>query len=56
MTFVTNKLERCYVCLPERRRYQDIRKSEVVDGENKVRAALIKYKNKGKYIEEILKW
>ena len=34
--------------------YQQIKDADINDGDNKVKAALIKYKNQGKYIEEIL--
>ena len=47
-------LERCYICELERKDFQKIKEKEVDDGDNKVRAALIKYKNKGRYIGEIL--
>ena len=47
-------LERCYICELERKDYQKIKEREVDDSDNKVRAALIKYKNKGRYIGEIL--
>ena len=47
-------LERCYLSSSERKDYQSIKRANFNDGENKVKAALMKYKNKGKYIEEIL--
>jgi len=48
-------LERCYISNLEREKYLEIKKTEVDDGDNKVKLAMIKYKNQGKYIEEILK-
>lgn len=48
-------LDRCFISLLEREKCDEIRKNDVNDGDNKVKAALIKYKNEGKYIEEILK-
>ena len=50
-----NVLERCYISKYEREHYQNVRQSEVTDGDNKVKAAIIKYKNIGNYIEEILR-
>mgnify|MGYP006873011610 FL=1 len=47
-------LEKCYVSKPERVYYIDQKKIELQDADNKVRYAMIKYKNEGKYIEEIL--
>ena len=47
-------LERCYLSSSERNYYQQIKDADINDGDNKVKAALIKYKNQGKYIEEIL--
>lgn len=48
-------LEKCFISSIERNRYDIERKTELVDSESKVRMAMIKYKNKGNYIEEILK-
>ena len=47
-------LERCFISNLERTKHEEIKISDVKDGENKVKLAMIKYKNKGKYIEEIL--
>ena len=49
-----NVLERCFICSLEREESLKIKTNNVNDGDNKVKAALIKYKRKGKYIEEIL--
>lgn len=48
-------MERCYISSLERKEHQRIKENEVVDRDNKVKAALIKYKRKGCYIEEILR-
>ena len=48
-------LERCYISELERDYYQKIKEADINDGDNKVKAAMIKYKKEGKYIEEILK-
>lgn len=47
-------LERCFISQAERDHFHQIKEADVKDGDNKVRAALIKYKRNGKYIEEIL--
>lgn len=47
-------IERCYLSNAEREYYQNIKQSDINDGDNKVKLAMIKYKNQGKYIEEIL--
>lgn len=47
-------LEKCYLSLAERKHYQEIKTADINDGDNKVKLAMIKYKNQGKYIEEIL--
>ena len=47
-------IERCYLSNTEREYYQNIKQSDINDGDNKVKLAMIKYKNQGKYIEEIL--
>lgn len=49
-----NILERCYISKPERDFYINQKEIEMQDADNKVRYAMIKYKNEGKYIEEIL--
>ena len=48
-------IERCFISNLERQECQKIKEAEITDGDNKVKAALIKYRKKGKYIEEILK-
>ena len=48
-------LERCYISTIERNRFEEKRKLDMNDSNMKVKMAMIKYKNKGKYIEEILK-
>lgn len=48
-------LEKCFISSLERNRYDVERNTELVESESKVRMAMIKYKNKGNYIEEILK-
>ena len=50
----TKILEQCYLCEAEKQHYLEIHKEDLLDGDNKVRAAMIKYKNQGRYIEEIL--
>ena len=47
-------LERCFISNLERKKYEQIKVADTNDGENKVKLAIIKYKNQGKYIEEIL--
>ena len=47
-------LERCFISSLEKERFVRIREADVNDGDNKVRAAMVKYRGKGKYIEEIL--
>ena len=47
-------IERCYLSNTEREYYQNIKQSDINDGDNKVKLAMIKYKNQGKYIEETL--
>ncbi|MCR5456640.1 MAG: DUF3990 domain-containing protein [Clostridiales bacterium] len=47
-------LERCYLSHAERSHYQEIKEADINDGDNKVKLAMIKYKNQGKYIGEIL--
>ena len=48
-------LERCYIPTAERNKYEEKRELDMNDSNMKVKMAMIKYKNKGKYIEEILK-
>ena len=47
-------LERCYLCKPEKMAYTQTRNDEVKTSESKVKAARIKYRGKGKYIDELL--
>lgn len=47
-------LERCFISSLEKEHFISIKEAEVNDGDNKVRAAMIKYRGKGKYIEELL--
>lgn len=47
-------LERCYLCNEERRRYVTSRNEDLASADNKVKAARIKYRGKGKYIDELL--
>ena len=47
-------LERCYLCLPEKHDYVSTRSSDLRAADDKVRAARIKYRGKGKYIDELL--
>jgi len=47
-------LERCYLCVPEKNDYTAERRADLKASEDKVRAARIKYRGKGKYIDEIL--
>ncbi|MBP3216752.1 MAG: DUF3990 domain-containing protein [Lachnospiraceae bacterium] len=47
-------LERCYLCLPERHDYVATRSADLKAADDKVRAARIKYRGKGKYIDELL--
>ena len=47
-------LERCYLCSLEKSDYAQKRREEVAAMENKIRAARIKYRGQGKYIDEIL--
>ncbi|MBQ4275558.1 MAG: DUF3990 domain-containing protein [Lachnospiraceae bacterium] len=48
-------LERCYISEKERDYYRNIRSSESKLGDDKVKLARIKYRGKGKYIDELLK-
>lgn len=47
-------LERCYVCDREKELYTKKKKEINLIGEDKVKAARIKYRGKGQYIDEIL--
>ena len=47
-------LERCYLCSEEKEDYYTARSSDFRAAEDKVRAARIKYRGKGKYIDELL--
>ena len=47
-------LERCFLCTPEKNDYTSARKADLKASEDKVRAARIKYRGKGKYIDELL--
>ncbi len=47
-------LERCFLCAPEKNDYTAARKADLKASEDKVRAARIKYRGKGKYIDELL--
>lgn len=47
-------LERCFLCTPEKNDYTTTRKADLKASEDKVRAARIKYRGKGKYIDELL--
>ncbi len=47
-------LERQYLCADERTSYRTSRNDELAAADNKVRAARIKYRGKGKYIDELL--
>ena len=47
-------LERCYLAGNERKHYMSIRSAEAKDGRDKVKLAKVKYRGKGRYIDEIL--
>jgi len=47
-------LERCYVCKAEKTAYTSMRSDALRIADDKVRAARIKYRGKGKYIDELL--
>lgn len=47
-------LERCYLCGEEKRAYSNSRAEDIMNSDNKVNAARIKYRGKGKYIDELL--
>lgn len=47
-------LEKCYISNKEKEFYKRIRTDESKLGEDKVKLARIKYRGKGKYIDEIL--
>ena len=46
-------LERCYISQSERNDNNLLRNKDLISGEEKIKEALIKYRGKGKYIEEI---
>ncbi len=48
-------LEKCYLSNNEKEHYKNIRSKHVQLGDNKVKMAKIKYRGKGKYIDEILR-
>ncbi len=48
-------LEECIMCDKEKEYYKSLREKEIVESNEKVKYARIKYRGKGKYIEEILK-
>ena len=50
----TEVLERCYLCASERHGYASARRDDLRTAEDKVRAARIQYRGKGKYIDELL--
>lgn len=47
-------LERCYLCKDEKKRFVTDRGGDLKTSESKVRAARIKYRGKGKYIDELI--
>ena len=47
-------LERCFLCSEEKKDYITARSNDFRAAEDKVRAARIKYRGKGKYIDELL--
>ena len=47
-------LERCFLCSEEKKDYFTARSNDFRAAEDKVRAARIKYRGKGKYIDELL--
>lgn len=47
-------IERCYISDVEKEYYKNIRSSEAKLGDDKVKLAKIKYRGKGRYIDEIL--
>lgn len=47
-------LERCFISSLEKEHFTIIKEADVNDGDNKIKAAMIKYRGKGKYIEELL--
>lgn len=49
-----NMLEKCYISIPEKKKLNLRKTEDSVDGENKVKLAMVKYKNQGRYIGEIL--
>ena len=47
-------LERCFLCSEEKKAYYTARSDDFRAAEDKVRAARIKYRGKGKYIDELI--
>ena len=47
-------LEKCYLCVPEKADHMASRRNDIKAAEDKVRAARIRYRGKGKYIDELL--
>ena len=47
-------LERCYICNSEKEYYKTRRLADLAVSEDKVNAARIKYRGKGKYIDELI--
>ena len=47
-------LERCFLCSEEKKDYYTARSDDFRAAQDKVRAARIKYRGKGKYIDELL--
>lgn len=50
-----NILEKCYLSSNEKEYYKNVKSEHVELGDNKVKMAKIKYRGKGKYIDEILR-
>ena len=48
-------VEKSYICASEKTYYQNVRTNEAKLGDDKVKMARIKYRGKGKYIDEIFK-
>ena len=48
-------LEKCFIPKSERDHYLSMKENDLIDSDNKVKFAVVKYKRQGKYIEEILK-
>ena len=47
-------VERCFLCKQEKENYIQVRSSDIKASESKVKAARIKYRGKGKYIDELI--